>query len=140
MGNKPTEKITIEGIGQYGPKANGRYYYISKMSALTNASFIPGATYNVEVYTSDKGAKYINKIVSGNDTATQESAPEVKQTAPAQVPYDAEKKQRQIQAQGCIQAAMQCPVLPMLASTKEDVVNVASWIAAEMLTYIKDNS
>lgn len=57
------ETIVVEGLGKYGPKVSGKFYNLSKKSGLELKHFTPGHTYDVIVYTSASGTKYINQLV-----------------------------------------------------------------------------
>jgi hypothetical protein len=129
-----TETITIEGPTPYGVKANGRYYNFSKF--LKDKTFETGRTYQVNIYTSDKGAKYINEVLGEVSSvlvdALQSSAavsnthaaglndaihgiikvPESVEPKSSYQDYDA-KKSKRILVQGVLQAVIQAQGLLM---------------------------
>jgi hypothetical protein len=55
--------ITIERIGKFGVMSGGVWFNLSSKSGLKISDFSPMTSYDVLVYTSDSGKKYINQIV-----------------------------------------------------------------------------
>ena len=57
------QTITVERIGKYGVMSGGIWFNLSSKSGLKLSDFSPMTSYDVLVYTSDSGKKYINQIV-----------------------------------------------------------------------------
>lgn len=68
------ETITVTYSAKYGPKIGDVFYSLSPKSGLTPKNFEVGKTYQVLVYTSKTGKKYINQIV-GEGTAVLNGVP-----------------------------------------------------------------
>lgn len=69
------EVIKVDKKGPYGPMCGNVWYGISKKANITIDEMVEGQSYTVEIWTSDKGKKYINKVMSSSQ-ATQPSAGE----------------------------------------------------------------
>lgn len=57
------ETITVTYVGKFGPRVGEIWYPLSSKSGLKPENFEKGKTYNVLIYTSGTGKKYINQIV-----------------------------------------------------------------------------
>ena len=142
MTNKET--ITVDSINQYGPRVGGKNYYPSKKSGLSPEDFEVGKSYTVLVYTSDKGAKYINQIVGDAVVETPKAivapvAP-VKE-APKAPALSLSEKDTRILIQGLTQAATTCPALQSLPYT--NVAELASNIkelAESLISFVRERS
>lgn len=104
-------QITIEKLGPYGPLAAGVWYGLSKKSGLTVQDFIVGNTYNVVLWTSDSGKKYINKVVNNaqsvngaESVASPAQQAESKQQPKATWADNDKSKNKRILVQGVYQA------------------------------------
>lgn len=62
----PSEVITVEGIGPYGPRANGAWYGIGKRAEFGPNDFEKGKSYVVDIWTAQSGKKYINSFSPAN--------------------------------------------------------------------------
>jgi hypothetical protein len=158
------ESIVVAFPGKYGPNVNGVFYSIDPRSGVKPEQFEKGRAYDITFWTSKTGKKYINQIV-GEGGAIINSAPAesisaqvVKETIEIikELPgddkilvdkphikkeVDWDKKTAQIQAQGCIQAAVQSPGLQLLLITdyKGYWENVER-LAKDMLQFVQENS
>lgn len=153
------ETITVSFVGKFGPSVNGTWYNVDQKSGITMDQFEKGKTYDVLVMISKTGKKYIKQIVGA--TIENSLANSVAQTEPStcttvkpgddkilevikresKKEVDWDKKTAQIQAQGCIQAAVQSPGLQMLlTSTYEEYWKNAERLALDMMKFIKANS
>lgn len=151
MSNKLIETITVDALTKYGVKVSGKNYNYSKF--YNGEALVAGNTYEVETYTSDKGAIYINsaKLVGSTSRAqvsVSQSAPktvsvggqdilvqsEAKQSAPA-LTY-AEKDVR-ILTQGIVQAVVQSPFLTS-SDKDEDFLNRVKAISLELIKFVKE--
>lgn len=147
------ETITISFPGKYGPNINGTFYNVDQKSGIDPQSFEKGKTYDVLVQVSKTGKKYIKQIVGANSTPTPVQAPIVQDVKPgddkvlevikkeSKKEVDWDKKTAQIQAQGCVQAAVQSPGLQMLlTSTYEEYWKNVERLAKDMMKFIQENS
>lgn len=155
--------ITVERIGKFGVMSGGVWYNLSSKSGLKVSDFSPKTTYEVLVYTSDSGKKYINQIVGSgaslpNTSAgipcvegvdyTQKLPPkpkagddkllEVIKKETKEVDWD--KKNAQIRAQGTIQAAVQAQALSMYAANYDEWLALVEKTAKFELDFISKNS
>jgi hypothetical protein len=119
--------------GKFGPqiKVGKDYYSFSKN--YKDGALEVGTTYEAEVYTSDKGYKYINGV-----KLTQKAAPKVDPGVATEKAVDL--KTRQIQAQGVWQSAASNPALIGYASDIEAFKKVVREIAEDGLAFISEKT
>jgi hypothetical protein len=163
------ETVTVKNISKYGIFGlDDTGYYLSPKSGLKPDNFEQGNTYHVLVYTSGTGKKYINQIVGedikqsetkiilkelGNGVQVQEKAGDNKIldvrksndsfnkiTEVIKKEVDWDKKQRQIQWQGILQAVIASPASPMFSTSKEEWVKFVKESTLEFVTFLQDNS
>jgi hypothetical protein len=125
----PTELVK----GKFGPQVKVGKDYYSFSKNYKDGALEVGTLYEVEVYTSDKGYKYINSV-SGQSKAVKAVTPE-KATAVA-----SDLKTRQIQAQGVWQSAASNPALIGYASDIEAFKKVVREIAEDGLAFISEKT
>jgi len=163
MAGTMKETITVERIGKFGVMSGGVWFNLSSKSGLKIPDFSPMSTYDVLVYTSDGGKKYINQIVgtgaklngeptssisaqavpvkAGDDKILEVIKAANKNTeAVEKSTVDWDKKNAQIRAQGTIQAAVQAPALQMFAANYDEWIALVEKVALFQLEFIKKNS
>lgn len=155
--------ITVERIGKFGVMSGGVWYNLSSKSGLKVSDFSPKTTYDILVYTSDSGKKYINQIVGTVTTSVTPSAGNTGLVIPVEKPgddkllavlkeeakkpvkvtggeVDWDKKNAQIRAQGTIQAAVSSPALQMFAANYDEWIALVEKTAKFELDFINKNS
>ena len=144
--------ITVERLGKFGVLSGGLWYNLSSKSGLKISDFSPMTSYDILVYTSDGGKKYINQIVGTSEAVAAPVTPPVlkeevdterakRVTAPSKVgEVDWDKKNAQIRAQGTIQAAVESPALQMFAANYDEWVALVEKTAKFELDFISKNS
>jgi hypothetical protein len=161
-------KITVERLGKFGVLSGGLWYNLSSKSGLKISDFSPMTTYDILVYTSDGGKKYINQIV-GTGSAAPKEIEMVSGTNPGLVKagddkllevlkeeakrpvtvkadtsgyreVDWDKKNAQIRAQGTIQAAVESPAIQMFAANYDEWIALVEKTAKFELDFINKNS
>lgn len=145
------KSITIERTSQYGVLCQNVWYNMSKNSNLKPSDFVIGGQYEVDLWTSPNGKMYINSVVGEKSSAPMSvptspvpvaqaaSVPKPTSVDPSyQVAQD--KKSKQIQAQGTIQAAVQAPCLQMFSANYEEWINLVVQTAERQLKFIQEHS
>lgn len=153
--------ITVERLGKFGVLSGGLWYNLSSKSGLKVSDFSPKTTYEILVYTSASGKKYINQIVGTRNVAPVEEVPKViagddkllevlkeeakrpltvKVDTPGYKEVDWDKKNAQIRAQGTVQAAVQSPALQMFAANYDEWIALVEKVSLYQLDFIKRNS
>ena len=144
--------ITVERLGKFGVLSGGLWYNLSSKSGLKISDFSPMTSYDILVYTSDGGKKYINQIVGTSEAVAAPVTPPVlkeevdterakRVTAPSKVgEVDWDKKNAQIRAQGTIQAAVESPALQMFAANYDEWIALVEKTAQFELDFISKNS
>jgi hypothetical protein len=147
MASQAFETVVVERVSKFGFLANGVWYGLSKKSGLTVATFTPGTSVKVKVFTTDEGKKYVMALDGPGDTPANvvtHSTPVVisTPTVKSAVPYQAnsESKDKRIAAHGVIQAAIQAPVLQMFSTNYDEWWALVTKTAANALVWIKENS
>lgn len=152
-----SELIKISAIGPFGVNSGGVWYKLGK--GVKPEDFIKGCTYSIDVATSTKGAKYINKIVSNMgaqvftkpvriepllnpDLNTEKATPNVPppDTRPLNeygkpVSDYAIAKDKRIARSGVIQAAVQA--MSAHVSNREQLEKESILLAEAMLTWVQ---
>lgn len=129
--NKEILTVTELVKGKFGPQVKiGKDYYSFSKNYRDGALEI-GATYEAEVYTTDKGYKYINNV-SGQSKAAKAVKPEVKTDVVVDL------KTRQIQRQGTWQAAASNPALIGYAADAEAFKKVVRDIAEDGIRFVNE--
>lgn len=150
MSENIKETITVTLVAKYGPKVQDQWYSLSPKSGLTPANFQAGKTYQVLVYTSKTGKKYINQIV-GEDRVDSKALLESKeyqqgvsgvinQVVRTPEPVKASKfsgRDFDAEARGKVAcaswaAALSSPALAMYALNKEDYLTLVETVADKM--------
>jgi len=160
--------ITVERLGKFGVLSGGLWYNLSSKSGLKVSDFSPKTTYEILVYTSDGGKKYINQIVGTGATLNGEPSSSISaQTVPVKAgddkllevikeeakrpvtvkadtsgykEVDWDKKNAQIRAQGTVQAAVQSPALQMFSANYDEWIALVEKVSQYQLDFIKRNS
>jgi hypothetical protein len=156
--------ITVERIGKFGVMSGGVWFNLSSKSGLKISDFSPMTSYDVLVYTSDSGKKYINQIVGtgtiapvsdkvvstknetsvafkpGDDKLLAVLKEEAKRPVKITGEVDWDKKNAQIRAQGTVQAAVQSPALQMFAANYDEWIALVEKVSLYQLDFIKRNS
>lgn len=148
------EVITIEAVGKFGPKANGKWYGVKR--PLTTSGFAKGLTYEVETEGwESKGKTGINivniiKTVEpeaptsvGNNasstTMTANSLPAITKTVYNS--SDSKQKDRRILVQGIVQAVVQSPSLAGLPfTTSDEVVNHVLKVSKSLIEFVESGN
>jgi hypothetical protein len=155
MSENIKETIIVTYVGQFGPRCGEQWYGLSPKSGLTKDNFEKGKTYQVLVYTSKAGKKYINQIV-GEQEVTPPSAPLVADVGTANKEVIVEKgivnpktgtyfqgatkftgRDFDAEARGKVAcaswaAALSSPALAMYALNKEDYLTLVETVADKM--------
>jgi hypothetical protein len=145
-----TEILKVTAIGPYGINCGGTWYKLGK--GITTNLFQRGTAYTVEVATSAKGAKFINKIIgtvaiptpsvplldptlntSSNALTTQDVRPLNEYGKP--VSDYAIAKDKRIARSGVIQAAVQA--MSPHVSNREQLEKESILLAEAMLTWVQ---
>lgn len=142
MSENIKETITVTYVAKYGPKVGEEWYNLSPKSGLIPSNFVVGKTYQVLVYTSKTGKKYINQIV-GEATELPKAEPKVETpkdepvaerkvsyAKPAGRDFDAEARGKVACASWA--AALSSPALAMYALNKEDYLTLVETVADKM--------
>jgi len=146
------ETITVEKVSKYGVLVNGAWYNMGQKSGLTSDKFQQNGTYDVLVYTSDTGKKYINQLV-GEQKAVKEVKKEVKEKAgDDKIFEDIAKAKAQksrdfdAEARGKVACAsygdcLKSPALSMFATNKDEykklVEEFAEWMIEKTFSHQK---
>ncbi len=151
MSDNVKETITVTLVAKYGPKVGDVWYNLSPKSNLTPDKFVKGNTYDVLVYTSKTGKKYINQIV-GEDRVDSKALLESKEyqqgvsdvinqavRTPEPVKtskfsgrdFDAEARGKV--ACASYAAALSSPALAMYALNKEDYLKLVEEVTEKMI-------
>jgi len=133
MAQTKTATVVVEELSKYGFKANGEYInYSKKFSESDKAKVVPGATFEAELFVSDGGKAYLNKILAGVIPVTQSAPVKTEKTVTVKHEFKPKKtddsmskeewnqKDKRISRQGIIQVAVQ------VAGTFEDAVELAN--------------
>lgn len=125
------ETIVIGDLGKWGPKVNGTFYSYSK-NFKDQVKVVPGANLEVEIWQSDSGKNYINKIVAvvpsapvSAPVATPAAEPKAKKANPYKAgvaagsgrDFDAEARGKTRCA--LFMAAIQSPAVAALTTPEE---------------------
>lgn len=146
MAKTQTKQLTVERMSQYGILCQGVWYNISKDSDVKLTDFMVGGTYEVEV-SPWKDKFYINgvntKVQVEGIVKLDQVEKQVKSSIPVQntdYQQQQDKKRKEIQAQGTIQAAVQAPALQMFATNFDEWWITVEKTAKAQLKFIQENS
>ncbi len=89
MANTVVQDIVVEKLTKYG-FADGKGYVSFSKKFTDQAQIVPGASFEGEVYTSEGGTRYLNKIVKTNGLPHEEK--KAREHAPAVTAPPAPKK------------------------------------------------
>lgn len=154
MANTTLVKIRVNRLGKYGFFADGierGINYSSKFNEADKPKIVPGAEFDGELYVSDAGAQYLNRIVSFTPASVvtpkvvKEETKEVKKAFKPtytkkedtkdspMTREDWDAKDKRISRQGVIQAAVQAlaPIVSLELLPEEAVK-----LADRMLEYV----
>lgn len=136
------ETITIEAVGKFGPKANGKWWGVKR--PLKSTDFVKGETYEIETENWESNGKNGVNIVSvkkSKDVAITTNKKSEEQAVKTEVKVSSyeENKNRRILVQGITQAALVSPALAGLPfTTVNDIVNNAKEVANQMIKFVDE--
>jgi hypothetical protein len=77
MSSTVKEQIVVSELSKYGFKIGNEYVnYSTKLPEADKTKVVPGASFHAELFVSDAGKRYLNKILS-SDTSVKAAAPVV---------------------------------------------------------------
>jgi hypothetical protein len=142
MATTVKEVVTVSELvkGKFGAqiKAGKDYYSFSKN--YKDGALEAGTTYEMEVYVSDKGYKYINRAHSVGRSVTPDKTTAPKETPERATEKAVDLKTRQIMHQGVYQAVVSNPALIGYASDVEAFKKIVRDIADDGVSYIMERT
>lgn len=148
MATTQLEKVSVKALSKFGfQDSKGEYVNWSKfVKDEDKINVVPGRTFNMELYISDSGKKYVNKVLQMVETAdvpapikmvksNSKVAPLVTVADKPMTREDWDSKDRRISRQGVIQAAVQAVASQ---STLEDLFTNAEKLANQMLSFVQE--
>jgi hypothetical protein len=140
------ETITVDKAvqGKYGPqvKVGDKYYSFGKF--YKGDALEAGRTYEVEVYTSDKGYKSVNRVIAditkptpapAGEKVGEKKAPAKRSPLEAALSAEADRSAR-ILVQGVYQAYASNPALLNLAQDSDAVAKLVAELTLQGVTFI----
>lgn len=81
------EAVHVEGLSKFGFKANGVYYnWSGKLDEDAKGKVVPGGTYDMTIYVSDGGKKYVNAVLgAGKPTAAPATRADISKPSPVDI-------------------------------------------------------
>lgn len=134
------ESIVVERLAKYGPVVNGQFYSLSSKSGLSLSAFEVGKQYEVLVYTSDSGKKYINQVVGGASTKKDDKPGDIKSMVVPSSTYAITNKDDRILWQGITQAVLQDPSYQMFSANRDELIANRLKDIEMYVNFIKDNA
>lgn len=136
------ELLTVEAVGKFGPKANGKWYGVKK--PLGPNDFKKGETYEVETENWKSGEKTGMNIVTAKPHAQTQAKTTVvtknKDVAAPVLNYE-DSKNKRILIQGIVQAVAQAPALVQLTITNVDeYTNLVKEAAKQLIDFVNEET
>lgn len=143
------ETITVEAVGKFGPKANGRWYGVAR--DLRDFKFLKDAQYSVTTEPWEKNGKSGVNIVDIKNIPQLNSATQTHVTSsgapttnfsnhPVVNTYETDKQKR-ILVQGIVQAVLQSPALSGLQySSLNDLGQLVEELSSRMIEFVVNKS
>lgn len=141
MGASNVATLTVDQVTKYGFKSGNEYVSLSQKSGLKPENFVPGRSYELDLYVAPSGKKYVNRIVGPSNTSSAAVvAPQrIVEVKSAPIVNDAEaNKRRDIQRQGLYQAALGSPVLGQWAMSFEEYLSLVRAAAEAGVSFVNE--